>query len=347
MNTKKFSLISLVISGWLVSGCQGIEEESEIIVGEQRSALTTYSTSTFFNYIAGGKLILIFDFVGRELNGQSYNGTVLDGHGIMGVSLNDVVFQGAPMEEVTLKDTVFIGTTDKHRHVIGYGFKGAIFTAILDNGNPLSLRIDDINMNIRVGGIDTRYYNISYPTTEGWMPLCGVNDKGEAIPAIPLNGRWNYSVGEEGSGSWIDDPNAFTFACQEYVLAKCVEAGYKPWATGLVCSKGQGCQKISLAQYHQACTRLLRADYCGDGNSYTVDGMEIGMYDGLVLRKDRQNWLTEAEWDTDGARCLAHQRLADGPVPPCAEDLATEDCGDSSHFAEGTLLLSEIPPVQN
>ena len=51
-------------------------------------------------------------------------------------------------------------------------------------------------------------------------------------------------------------------------IAKCVLWGYRPWATY---------NGTPLAQYHQACTRMVRADYCGTGTSYTVTGNRISV----------------------------------------------------------------------
>ena len=42
---------------------------------------------------------------------------------------------------------------------------------------------------------------------------------------------------------------------------------------------------MSLASYHQACTRMARADYCGDGTSHTQDGTWIEYYDKLIKVK--------------------------------------------------------------
>jgi hypothetical protein len=50
-----------------------------------------------------------------------------------------------------------------------------------------------------------------------------------------------------------------------------VRVGYKPWK---MAADGR-----SMWDYHQACTRLIRADYCGDGVSRTRDGVEIEIVD--------------------------------------------------------------------
>jgi ADYC domain len=116
--------------------------------------------------------------------------------------------------------------------------------------------------------------------------------------------------------------------------------GYKPWRKALVCAKGQGCTKVNLADHHQACTRMLRADYCGDGTSYTVDDVEINVYDGLGIRVDSEAWASEAEWDADGALCLSSPRIS-ASQPTCAGALKRASCGQTTSFGSGALLISE------
>src|SRR5207244_135325 len=72
-----------------------------------------------------------------------------------------------------------------------------------------------------------------------------------------------------------------------------------------------------LKDYHQACTRMARADYCGNGTSHTVEGNLIDMYDNLGIRTrsvtaergvDPSLLSFEAAWGPDGAYCLDHVR---------------------------------------
>jgi hypothetical protein len=105
----------------------------------------------------------------------------------------------------------------------------------------------------------------------------------------------------------------------------------------------------SLAPYHQACIRALRADYCGDGNSWTLDGRRIDLYDGIgVQSPSRPFWLFEAEWDDASANCVTFQRVIDlkntlGTVSPCILSRLSLSCGNSSHFSRGTLLMNRFP----
>jgi hypothetical protein len=188
---------------------------------------------------------------------------------------------------------------------------------------------------------DVVRYAVSALTDSSWVPLCGVDGQGTPRAALPLAGRWDYGQGVPGGGAKLDDPTAFTFACEGAALAKCVETGYAPWRRAKVCPAKGPCKHVSLAPVHQACTRMLRADYCGDGSSFTADGTMINVYDAFGVQDDTEAWAFEAEWTTEGARCAARQRLSDEPAPACWPSLLTPDCGATAHFYGGTLLMSE------
>jgi hypothetical protein len=174
--------------------------------------------------------------------------------------------------------------------------------------------------------------------------LCGLDSEGAGAPikAIPLQGTWDQRVGVPGGGSKINDPNLITFACKGGALAKCVTLGYKPWKTVEVCTEGT-CTQVLLDNYHQACTRMIRADYCGNGQSWTLNGELINLYDGLGVQVDTEEWPFEAEWDVDGARCVVERRVifASGEVPACLPAEPPAGCGDPAHFASGVLLMNE------
>jgi hypothetical protein len=281
---------------------------------------------------------------GHDLNGVSLNGDILDGSRITSVSAVDAELDGDLLELVWLRDSRIIGYNGWGRYVPHNRMVGASFHADLDNGGSVRLRIDDLQRNRDRANRDTYLYEVSYETDDGWVPLCGVDEVGDPIAAIALEGRWDYSEGTETGGAHVDDEFAFTFACRGYVIAKCVEAGYKPWRQAMVCAPWKGCKWTSLAAHHQACTRMLRADYCGDGTSHTVDNVPVNFYDALGVRYDSQRWLFEAEWDEAGAICAVTERIPGNELRCGEEWLIDEECGDPSHFADGVLLFSEVTP---
>lgn len=63
----------------------------------------------------------------------------------------------------------------------------------------------------------------------------------------------------------------------------------------------------------EACTRMARADYFGNGTSHTKDGTVIDVYDRLKIQQSETNsgLAFEAAWGTDGALLLNHTRYQD------------------------------------
>jgi hypothetical protein len=199
------------------------------------------------------------------------------------------------------------------------------------------LKVDDIYPS---GTDDDVFlYDVTYRPAAGgdWKPLC-VDSANQPVAAIPLQNYWNLQTGDR-----IDEPNVFVFACTNAVLAKCVLWGYRPWATATRCKhqnkpKDQQCEEVSLRDYHQACTRMARADYCGDGTPWTVEGTAIDVYDDLTppVESPTTDWKLEAEWTPEGAFCVddirQQQWKKDGLYPPCFLDkkgdpIIRNDCG--------------------
>jgi hypothetical protein len=244
---------------------------------------------------------------GRDLNGVGLNGEVLDHRVVTGVSFEGALLDGKPMHSVSLEGSSLEGRDHRGHPVSGNRLVGAELEATLDDGASLTLLVLDRQRHPGKANKDVYGYEIGYETEAAPEPLCGLDEDGEAILAVPLAGRWSHEQGTPEGGSWIDDPSSFTFACEGYVLAKCVTAGYKPWKRVTVCRQGQGCEHVTLAAHHQACTRALRADYFGDGTPHTVDGTLINMYDGFGIRLDSEPWPVDAEWNERGAVCVGQQ----------------------------------------
>ena len=285
-----------------------------------------------------------YQLAGRDLNGTALNGKVLGGHTVASVAYDNVKNNGVTMQSVWLEESTLIGTDGHGKQVQGNKFVGAVFTATLDDGDLLEVRVDAMEPGTQKWDRDIMRYSISFETDAGREPLCGMADNNTPIRAIAVEGRWDLRQGVAGGGSHIDDAWAFTFACEDHAIAECVNMGYKPWQQAKVCTKGQGCMHTTLAALHQACTRMLRADYCGDGLSHTIDGTPINAFDVFGIRTDSDGWLPEAEWGPEGARCLVRDRIPTAPAPACLDSLHSASCGTPSHLNGSSLLISEIAP---
>jgi hypothetical protein len=160
-----------------------------------------------------------------------------------------------------------------------------------------------------------------------WDKLCR-DANGNPTTALMLADVW----AADGTKVSPRPANAITFACRGAALAKCVEFGYRPWATK---------NGVALADYHQACTRMVRADYCGDGVAHTTSGTMIHVLDQIGIQNQAvgANYTVEAEWGPNGATCLnpGNTRLAGQPPIVCA-NRTIPTCGTS--FASGGLIQS-------
>lgn len=173
-------------------------------------------------------------------------------------------------------------------------------------------------------GSDVWLFDISMQVNGGgWQPLC-LDAAGEPTQAILLGDLWSPDTGARRAQA----SGTMTFACRDAALAKCVEWGYRPWA-----SAGE----TSLRDYHQACTRLVRADYCGDGVSHTNQGTPIHVLDpiGVQTLDPGASFVIEAEWGPNGAVCLNSANMRTGEQ---ALGCQIPACGAA--FSSGGLIQS-------
>ena len=173
---------------------------------------------------------------------------------------------------------------------------GATLTSFDEQGRYLRLKIEDIQPDSQDKDREVYLYTVLYHSAPNnrWDTLCQTDPAG-INQAIPLTGRWDKT------GAYIDD-NSITFTCTNGALAKCVRWGYKPW---------KSINGKSLRDYHQACTRMVRADYCGNGVGHTKDGTPIDVYDrlGIQKRTKKSGMSFEAGWNVDGAVYLKRIRF--------------------------------------
>jgi ADYC domain len=143
---------------------------------------------------------------------------------------------------------------------------------------------------------DIALYTLTQRDAQGrWQPLCRAGPDGIAA-AFPVSGEWTPG------GQHLRTPGRFGLACSGSAIGKCVRMGYKYWQT-----RADGAPLWAL---HQACTRMLRADYCGDGTPHTRDGTAVNVEDGWgIQRADPEPARFEASWDEAGAVCVESSRL--------------------------------------
>jgi hypothetical protein len=175
-----------------------------------------------------------------------------------------------------------------------------VLDAADEEGRPLTIRVDGQRLDPLDPSGETVLYALSTPdpATGGWRDLCEPGPDGLRL-GFPLAGAWT------ATGEHVPAPGTFGITCTAGAIGKCVRFGYRPWQTG---PDGR-----SLWHHHQACVRLVRADYCGDGRSFTRNGTLIDLYDRLGIQEDEPapGMRFEAAWSADGAACVARPRLPD------------------------------------
>lgn len=278
---------------------------------------------------------------GRSLNGRSLNGRSLNGISLRGANAQRVVVRGAELNVILLNATRFQGWRVKRTSIPDYAdmdFVGATFQGDLSDGTTVPLRVDAIEP-LPAPNADLLGYALTYETEEGWVPYCGVELDGTPALAIPMTGRWVYGEDVKDAGKYDDNADkGVTFACRHAAIAKCVELGYRPW------DKKDG---ASLKPLTIACTRMLRADYCGTGVSYTLDGTLLDLDDKLSVQTVAEpGWRVEAAWGEHGAECIApgnNRFVTAGLIPSCYGSLSVRaDCG--SKFDGPKLVVNRYAP---
>jgi hypothetical protein len=265
-------------------------------------------------------------------NGTNLNGTNLNGTNLNGTNLNSFRLGGLSVQSVQLVGSMFQGTSSNGVPMQGTDFVGVELDGQTSGGSVVRLRIDAATTGTGTNQ-DVWLYTVSYKDRPGhWSPICK-DENQQAVAAVAVAGRWDYGQGVPGGGSHIAEAGTVTLGCRGAGIAKCVEIGYKPWVS---------LNGVSLANHHQACTRMMRADFCGNGQPYTREGTLINVYDSLGVQQDTQNWIFESEWGTHGARCMGVYNRAKLQLPCYLENLLT-DCALIPSFQGGTLLMTETP----
>ena len=264
---------------------------------------------------------------GIEMQGIEMQGIEMQGMNLVGFQVSGATLGSSALQRVRLQKGEVVAERSQSS-VRGTGLIGAHFMAQVRDISvsppataTLEFRIADIDSE------DDKYdptnsghtflYTLEQrnPDNGAWQAACPADLDGRHV-AIPVGAIWNEH------GDRVESTSLFTFACTSGVIAKCYRWGYRPWLNGY---------GDSMVAMHQTCTRLARADYCGNGMPGTKDGTKINVWDrlsspgpiqkhggptilGLPLPLPPPGMLFEAGWNTDGAVCLSTARwlLDDG-----------------------------------
>lgn len=225
------------------------------------------------------------------------------------------------------------GGWDYNGRTLGAGLEALeLLDATLDHGallDPAGAPIVRGRVTLRAASSGTRtLLDARFVRLERGVPLYEIASEGVSLcPSLAaiVPGSWAPS-GDHASGGGV------TVACVEGAIAKCALWGYAPWSVG--------------EREHAACTRMVRADYCGDAASWTRDGTPIDVTDVEQVQTLAGGMRFEAGWDEGGAVCVRETRWDVSHVggaavlPPCWASLPR--CDDvAGAFAAGALVASE------
>ncbi len=270
-------------------------------------------------------------FNAMGFNGITFNGKHIQGKHIQGLSLQGMQLQawvmrnGVDWQGISLQGIMFNGTGLRGVALDGTelnpdDFVGAVIPASTDADETILLTITDAERD----AANPDLWRYALETADG-QNLCGSERLG-----LFVGGIWDESGAHQDTmqvGEYMLDA---TFSCPRGVIAKCVTWGYEPWSLG--------------SEVHATCTRMARADYCGDGTPHTEDGTEIDIFDtlGVQVSDEAPGFDFEAGWGPDGAVCVSHPRYehtVDGArwVPACWSALPSCEDWESAE-SQGALV---------
>jgi len=229
-------------------------------------------------------------------------------------------FQGLRLGVDPLTDQ-FVGHSGGQVMQSGADMVGTKIAVVLANSQNIWLTITDMDTQVAswsdTGGTITAY-RATYFDRGIEKPLC---------PATSLENQWFTLIPDEryvsGSNEVEAAPGTVTIACVGEAAAKMKLLDFHP----------HGHRGASPAE-RQATLRMVTADYCGNGHSFTVNGTPVAWRDAAgQVQPVVAEQVMEALWDEDGARCLGtprHASLAEiadvcGTLPACPDDPSEMD----------------------
>jgi hypothetical protein len=254
---------------------------------------------------------------GQQMQGQQMQGQQMQGQQMQGTSLSGSPapletpvahsYSGWFLQRHYLQSTWIsqgqIFAIDHAGHLLsGQALIGA-FVPATQGSSTFWTQIHGVASDPTFSDGSTALYDVQIVNADGSLsPLCGPDLNGVAA-AIPVATTF------DATGARVESSSQFTFGCTAGVIAKCYRWGYRPWVASDSAPAGE------FAQLHWACTRLARADYCGNGQSWTQNGTLINVWDYAPAPGPFQqqgtppaDFFFEAGWNTKGAVCLSKQR---------------------------------------
>jgi len=213
------------------------------------------------------------------------------------LALGPLLTQRAPAAEVqsvSVDGTAFVATLTDGQVLRSPDLIGAVLTIDTSSGR-LRLRVDAVERDPDAVAGPVWLHSFSVPAPDGaWRTLCDAGPDGRR-QGFPLAFRPREPDGEMEPAP----PGIFELVCTAGARGKCVRFGYLPW------------QDEPIRDLYNACVRMMRADYCGNGEATTRDGTRIDLYDDRRIQTldELSAREFEAGWTAGGAVCVHHVRI--------------------------------------
>ncbi len=240
----------------------------------------------------------------------------------------------AQVRSVEIENSTFRITLEDGRVLAQESLPGTVLALGDGSGRQRTIRIDAVERDPRDPAGEVVLYTLSEPDPAGnWHNLCEPDPDGRRL-GFPLPGAFTPD------GRYMPGPGRLLLTCTGGAEGKCIRFGYKPWR--------QAPGGASLESYYQACVRLVRADYCGDGVGHTRNGTPIDIFDRIGIQRDESapGMSFEAAFGPDGAVCVRHTRLSDvlqsdalGAACPRLAGHIGESCDDT---ADALLFVRSV-----
>jgi hypothetical protein len=119
----------------------------------------------------------------------------------------------------------------------------------------------------------------------------------------------------DATAAWHDEPGVVTLSCDAKSNGLDVQQFEASDGAITKCVRTFLLDPTAFNDAFQACVRMVRADYCGDGMPHTFLGTEVGVstpHDPMTVPECTQHGCFEASWSKNGAVCIARTRWS-GP----------------------------------
>ena len=177
------------------------------------------------------------------------------------------------------------------------------------NGNSAQRVELWIESHVQVSPKESRYVFRTHDENGAETYVCDADSEG-LHTSIPIK---DITV-DRATGDMTARSKTAYLACTSGAIGKAISWGYRPW-------------ERSLAEFELA-TRMVRADYCLDGTSWTEPGLSLQVRDKYSINSFvRPEDPTEVVWTSAGTACvtqprnplyLANEVTCDGqPLPAC------------------------------